>query len=1241
MKRNVLLWAGMLYLGLAGTATAALIDFRIAPFNTCTPANSCTRTVGGVQVTIEGWTDVNNDNALDPLIDAPAPLWWDNLDGFGVQSNVGYEPDEIDGPEFLIVRFGTTQSISQLLITDLFYEGSPQYREIGYYRLTVGGSTGPLVQFLADTSQVPGSTNGELTITLPNDPADNVTFTAPGVQGAQGHEHSVAGVNTTALSANLSITKTDSPDPVLLGENLTYTITVNNAGPNSAYGVTMADTLPAGVTLVSATPSQGSCTGTSTVSCSLGTVANGASATVTIIVTPTTTGSKSNTATVTSTTADPNTSNNSSTATTMVNPSANLSIVKTDAPDPLFVGQNLTYTIIVTNNGPSSASAVTVTDTLPAGATYVSATPSVGSCSGTSTVSCNLGTLANAASATVTIVVTATAAGTLNNTASVSSTTGDPNPGNNSSSTSTTVNPSADLSITKTDAPDPVFVGQNLVYTVTVTNNGSSSASSVSVTDTLPGSVTFVSATSSQGSCSPSAGTVTCTIGTMANAAVVTITITVTPTATGTISNSASVSSTTNDPVPGNNSAGPVDTTVNGSSDLSITKTDSPDPVLVGQNLTYTITVTNNGPTSAANVAVTDTLPGGVTFVSATPSQGACTGTSSISCNLGSLAFPGSATVTIVVTPTTAGPLSNTASVASTTNDPSGGNNSSTAATTVNAPSANLSIVKTDSPDPVNVGSTLTYTIVVTNNGPDTATGVTVTDTLPGGVTFGSATPTQGSCSGTSTVTCTIGTMTNGASVTITIMVTPNATGTLNNTASVTSPTNDPNLGNNSSTTSTTVNPAAPTTADLVVTQVVTPDPVAVGLQATFTITVTNNGPANATGVVLTNTLPSNVTFNSATPSQGTCNAPSGGVFTCNLGNIANGANATITLVVTTQTAGMISNTASAAGNESDPTPPNNTAAATTNVGDVSRLINISTRGPVLNAPNTMFGGFILGGNLPKQLLIRGRGPSLSGAPFFVPGTLPNPILQLFSGSTVIAQNNNWQTTDPMCVSPATACGNAAQITTTGMDPCVPNPGQSVAPPGCANEAAILVTLPPGPYTMIMSGGGTGVGLIEVFDPDTSTMPKLVNISTRGNVLTAPNFMHGGFIIGAGTGNKQVLIRARGPSLSGAPFNVPGTLSNPTIQLYSGPNVIAQNDNWQTTDPLCAGPIVSCGNAAGITTTTMDPCQPNPGQSVAPPGCANEAALLVTLPPGGYTMIMSGVGGVTGQALVEVFELSP
>jgi hypothetical protein len=343
----------------------------------------------------------------------------------------------------------------------------------------------------------------------------------------------------------------------------------------------------------------------------------------------------------------------------------------------------------------------------------------------------------------------------------------------------------------------------------------------------------------------------------------------------------------------------------------------------------------------------------------------------------------------------------------------------------------------------------------------------------------------------------------------------------------------------------------------------------------------------------------------------------------------------------------MISNTASVSSGVSDPNMANNSATATTNVGDLSRLINISTRAEVLTGNDVLIGGFFIGGDIPKTLVIRGRGPALAQSPYNVAGTMSNPFLQIISGSTPIAQNDDWQTTDPLCSTSGYTCGTPAQITAVNLDPCEPNPGHTTPPPGCAQESAIMITLPPGGYTAILSGvsGGTGVGLIEVYDPDTQTLPKLINISTRGMVLTGDSVMIGGFFIAGGTGNKTILIRGRGPSLSGAPFNISGTLSNPTLQLYSGSTVIAQNDDWQTTDPLCGSPAVSCGNAAQITATASlgagDPCQPNPGQSVPPPGCTQESSVLITLPPGGYTAILSGVGSTTGIGLLEIFELSP
>ena len=301
------------------------------------------------------------------------------------------------------------------------------------------------------------------------------------------------------------------------------------------------------------------------------------------------------------------------------------------------------------------------------------------------------------------------------------------------------------------------------------------------------------------------------------------------------------------------------------------------------------------------------------------------------------------------------------------------------------------------------------------------------------------------------------------------------------------------------------------------------------------------------------------------------------------------------------------------------------------------RLINISTRGAAETGDNVMIGGFIIGGTAAKTVLIRGRGPSMGGTPFFVPGSLANPFLRLFSGQTVIAQNDNWQDS-PAC-NPGFTCGGAAQISATGVDPCQPNPGQATPPSGCTQESAILITLLPGAYTAILSGvgGASGIGLVEVFEIGGASDPvKLINISTRARVQTGDGVMIGGFIIG-GTTQTTVLIRARGRSMASAPFLVPGTLLDPFLQIFSGQTVIAQNDDWQDS-PIC-NPGFSCDGPTEITATGLDPCEPNPGQATSPPGCALESAMLITLPPGAYTAIVSGVGGGTGVGLMEVFEV--
>jgi uncharacterized repeat protein (TIGR01451 family) len=624
------------------------------------------------------------------------------------------------------------------------------------------------------------------------------------------NNNNASAATTVDPAADLSLTKSDSPDPVLAGQTLAYTLTARNHGPSTATGVTVVDNLPAGADFESATSNQGFCTRSlATVTCNVGDLASDATVIVTIRVRPQAEGAITNTASAQASETDPDTNNNGASESTTVTAAADLSLTKSDSPDPALRGQLLTYTLTARNNGPGSATGVTVTDNPPAGVSFDSASTSQGICTeAAGTVSCDLGSLVSDATATVTIEVRAEAEGTITNSASVQGNESDPNTNNNNASESTTVFAAADLSLTKSDSPDPVTVGRTLTYTLMATNGGPSAATGVSVTDDLPATAIYESATPSQGFCSHSLlGTVSCSLGTLSSGESATVSITVRPQGEGTIDNTASTTANETDPDTTNNTA-QESTTVEAplAADLSITKSDSPDPVAAGDILTYNLTATNSGPSSASSVNVSDDLPLTATYESATASQGSCTqerGT--VSCSLGTLSSVESATVEIKVRPQAEGTITNSASVQSSETDPNGTNNNATESTTIN-PGADLSLTKSDSPDPVLTGQALTYTLTARNNGPSSATGVTVTDALPAGASFGSATPSQGSCSTAGgTVSCELGTLANDARAAVEIKIKSQSEGTIANTASAAGAEGDPDSANNTATEPTTV----------------------------------------------------------------------------------------------------------------------------------------------------------------------------------------------------------------------------------------------------------------------------------------------------------------------------------------------------------------------------------------------------------------------------------------------------
>jgi len=251
----------------------------------------------------------------------------------------------------------------------------------------------------------------------------------------------------------------------------------------------------------------------------------------------------------------------------------------------------------------------------------------------------------------------------------------------------------------------------------------------------------------------------------------------------------------------------------------------------------------------------------------------------------------------------------------------------------------------------------------------------------------------------------------------------------------------------------------------------------------------------------------------------------------------------------------------------------------------IPRLVNIATRARVQTGDNVMIAGFIIGGSAPKKVLITARGPSLASQG--VSGTLADPSMVLYSGATPIDSNDDWQSRP-----------NAGEIPAAQQPP-------------NAKESAILTTLSPGAYTAIVFGTGntSGIAIVEVFEVESPEIP-LANIATRARVETGDNVMIAGFIV-QGDAPKSVLITARGPSL--ASQGVTGTLDDPAIVLYSGATPVDSNDDWQ-----------SRPNSGDIPASQRPP---NP----------KEAAILTTLSPGAYTVIVTGTGGTSGIAIVEVF----
>ncbi|MEV3936825.1 ricin-type beta-trefoil lectin domain protein [Glycomyces sp. NPDC049804] len=877
----------------------------------------------------------------------------------------------------------------------------------------------------------PGSET-ELTLAYTVDAAAQ-EGTAAGT-GLVHNDHDTTTANDTAEwqiaiappAADLRIDKTAANGSVTPGDQFDYTLTVHNDGPSSAVDATVTDALPPQLTYVAATGTGATCEASGqTVTCAYASIAPGTrTITLTAQIDPAYTGTGTdlpNSAAATASTADPDTANNTSGT---VNPAvgaaaADLALTKqTTTGAPVAPGETFTYLLEAANSGPSTATGAIVTDDLPAALAFVS---SESGCTGTAgeyggSVTCAPGTIAVGGEVELLVTVQLDPAYTgtgsdaaVTNTAAIGADTSDPDAGNNAPAAGlpggTVAAGRADLSVaTIASTADAVAPGETVAYTITVANDGPSTATGIDVGDTLPSGTVFAS---SPDGCTAAGQTVTCPqIASLAPGAAVAFEVraNVDPAYTGDggdLANAATAASPNiADPDTANNT-GSVPLAAGGvtapSADLAISKSGAGDTggVAPGETFTYTLTVTNHGPSDAADVAVTDDLPAPVAFESAD----GCTGTGglfggTVTCGpLAALpAAPGSNTVEYVLTvrlnPVYAGigtDVVNAASVTAATADPDSADNSTdlSGVPSLAAGSADLAVDKTVVGSPtVAPGETFDYRISVSNAGPSVSVNPTVTDTLGDGMSW-EAHPSGCTVDGP-TLTCPPGALGSlqlpvlgTASFDTTVRVDPGfGTGTLTNTATVAADTADPDSADNSVTVTGGVTVSA-ASADLdTTTTLVTAGEVPPGGTLEYAIAVHNAGPSDAADVTTVDELPAGLTFagapNDACAADGqtvTC-APSATIAAGE--TVSRVFRATVDPAYTGSGADLGNSATATAASTADPDPADNTSPEVfPSIGAPSADLRMTKQ---LNTT----GAVVPGGTFQYALTVENQGPSVA-----------------------------------------------------------------------------------------------------------------------------------------------------------------------------------------------------------------------------------------------------------------------
>eukprot|EP00775_Hariotina_reticulata_P006230 gene6230-6467_t len=526
--------------------------------------------------------------------------------------------------------------------------------------------------------QVVGSTTGTFT--------PSAAVTSAGDTNLANNGPVNATITVTPGIPDVGITATPGPLPAVVNTPVNFTLTVTNTGQGPATNVTVRETLPPGVIFNPTwTPPAGCNISGQVMTCRPGDLPAGNTILIPVQVIPTAPGTFTPSATVTAN-GDVTPGNNGPANTTIVAAAPDMTIGKSPPSGSVNVNQTFPYNITLTNVGSAPATNVTMVETLPAGLTFVGPAPSGCVYSNQTTMTCTpANPIAVNGTLTIPVQVQASQPGTYNTSAVVTA-SGDSNTTNNGPARNTivvTIVGTVDVAVTKSPSTIQATVGNAVTYVITLRNQGSLPANNVTMTETLPTGLIFDPASNAPSGCTASGQVLNCLPGTISPGGSVNFTVQVVPTQPGTFNTSAVVSAT-NDANPSNN--GPAINTIIAvipvRPDISITKTGPNNSVLIGQVFTFTLVV-NVANAAALNVKVQDVLPAGLQFTNTSVSGCTKTG-NALNCNLGNLAAGSVWTASVEVVATTAGAISNTATVNTTTPQDPGNENNDQSTTTAN-----------------------------------------------------------------------------------------------------------------------------------------------------------------------------------------------------------------------------------------------------------------------------------------------------------------------------------------------------------------------------------------------------------------------------------------------------------------------------------------------------------------------------------------------------------------------------